>query len=35
MNSLAKYDAACRALAAASQVDEVKDMRDQAEAIRA
>jgi hypothetical protein len=32
---LVRYDAACRALTAAKHVDEVKDIRDKAEAIRA
>lgn len=35
MNALANYDAACRALAQAAAVDEVLNIRDQAEAMRA
>lgn len=34
-NALARYDAACRAIADAKAVDEVKDIRDKAEAMRA
>jgi len=35
MNELVKYDAACRALADAVSIDEVKEFRDQSEALRA
>lgn len=34
MNHLVRYDAACRALAEAKAVDEVRDIRNQAEAMR-
>ena len=34
MTALVKYDEACRAIAAAKAVDEVKDIRDKAEAMR-
>ncbi|GAA2817027.1 hypothetical protein EDC40_103681 [Aminobacter aminovorans] len=35
ISSLIRYDAACRALAEAKSVDDVKDIRDHAEAMRA
>lgn len=35
MTELARYDAACRALAEAKSIDEAKDLRDKAEAMRA
>jgi phage N-6-adenine-methyltransferase len=35
LSGLAQYDTACRALAAAKTTDEVKDIRDRAEAMRA
>lgn len=35
IGSLIRYDAACRAVAEAKSVDEVKDLRDRAEAMRA
>lgn len=34
MTELIAYDAACRALATAAAIDEVKDLRDKAEAVR-
>src|ERR1700719_2755340 len=34
MRAMARYDAACAALAAASKVDEAKSIRDKAEAMR-
>jgi hypothetical protein len=33
-STLARYDAACRAVAECRSIDEAKDLRDQAEAIR-
>ena len=35
MSALTRYDAACRALAEASSIDEVKDVRDRLMALRA
>jgi hypothetical protein len=35
MTTLVKYDAVCKAIAAAKSIDEVKGIRNKAEAIRA